>query len=772
MRRVAVISGILLAAAAVGGAWWWAGRRPPDLVAAWRAAPAVATLALSSPAHGTYYPLDFAAPTFNWEPGTGDRWLVLVTGLAGRELVRQVVAEPAWTPDPGTWATLRAAGTRGELTLAVIAHRAADPLVPLAVGEARFATAPEKLGAPLFYRQVTLPFDYAVKHPDSIRWCVADLRDEAPPRIVLERMNACGNCHSFTADGGTLAMDVDYANDKGSYAVVDLAEETLLTPERIFSWSDYRKVDGVPTFGLLAQISPDGRYVVGTVKDRSIFLPKDDEYYSQLFFPIRGILCVHDREAGTFAPLPGADDPDLVQSNPSWSPDGKWIYFCRAPAVPLAELGDDPAVVVPRKLAWEFVEEGRPFRFDIYRVPFNGGAGGVAEAIEGASGNGRSNFFPRVSPDGRLLAFCRADNYMLLQPDSEIMIVHPEGGRPVRLFANTARMNSWHSWSPNSRWLVWATKARGPYTGLALARIDATGRSGPAIHLDRLRAEGYALNIPEFFNADPRSVGRIEERFITAVHHHRQGLLMLYQWDAPEEARRHFELALAKDPDHLAAHRSLGFIHGRAGRHPEAREHLERAVELDPDTPEIRRELAWLHLEAGDPAAAKAVLQAALERWPGHADLATDRAAVAQREGDIADAEVRCREVIALHPEAWQAHHVLGWAILARGDRTGALASFRRALAIPATETELALSICDQLKRLRPLETAVRERLEALVAAAPLDDRPVLALGEHHLLHDRPRQALAQLKRARELSPQLTWVREKIAELERRLERP
>jgi Tol biopolymer transport system component len=46
-------------------------------------------------------------------------------------------------------------------------------------------------------------------------------------------------------------------------------------------------------------------------------------------------------------------------------------------------------------------------QYDLYRVPFNGGKGGRAEAIEGASRNGLSNSFPKVSPDGRWIVFVK-----------------------------------------------------------------------------------------------------------------------------------------------------------------------------------------------------------------------------------------------------------------------------------------------------------------------------------------------------------------------------
>jgi Tol biopolymer transport system component len=49
-------------------------------------------------------------------------------------------------------------------------------------------------------------------------------------------------------------------------------------------------------------------------------------------------------------------------------------------------------------------------------------------------------------------------------PDSELFIIPAEGGEARRLRANTPRMNSWHSWSSNGRWLVFSSKANTAYT--------------------------------------------------------------------------------------------------------------------------------------------------------------------------------------------------------------------------------------------------------------------------------------------------------------------
>ncbi|MBC8216920.1 MAG: PD40 domain-containing protein, partial [Planctomycetes bacterium] len=248
--------------------------------------------------------------------------------------------------------------------------------------------------------------------------------------------------------------------------------------------------------------------------DMSVFVPMPSLAFSQLFFPVKGILCVFDRETSQFRNLSGADDPQFVQSNPSWSPDGKYIVFARAKAPDLRNTKHQGFIWLTPAESIEFIDKGEPFLFDLYRIPFNGGKGGTPEPVEGASDNGMSNYFARYSPDGRWIVFCRAKSYMLLQPDSELYIIPAEGGNARRLRCNTSRMNSWHSFSPNGKWLVFASKAYSDYTQLCLTHIDENGCSAPAVLLAHMTEPGLAANIPEFVNAHPKSIAKIHERFL------------------------------------------------------------------------------------------------------------------------------------------------------------------------------------------------------------------------------------------------------------------
>ncbi|MDY0063344.1 MAG: hypothetical protein RBU45_26305, partial [Myxococcota bacterium] len=552
------------------------------------AAGAAAPPALTQPPDEALLPADLAPLTLSWPDPTptGTRaWLLTLELPACATRLHVWTPEPRWLPDPATWERIKRCSREQPARVGRVGlGRGEPPALQQGARATRFGTSPDPVAAPIFYRDVPVPFLEALAHMEDIRWRLGDPASAEPPRVVLEKLPVCGNCHSFSADGRLLGMDVDYANDKGAYAVVPVLPETVLAQEQVISWSDLDRDATRPTFGLLSQLSPDGRYVVSTVRDRSLFIPRSDPVFSQLFFPVQGILAVYDRETKTFAPLPGADDPDFVQSNPSFSPDGRELIFARAPLQHeiLRRIAGETATVLTRLDSDEFTKPKYHIQYDLYRLPFNEGRGGTAQPLAGASGNGRSNYFARYSPDGRWIAFARAPTGMLLQPGSELFLLPAGGGVPRRLRGNQSRMNSWHSWSPNGRWLVFAAKGDSPYTQLYLAHVDEQGQDAPAVLLERFGAEGRAANIPEFAPGAARRILRITERFVDDHSYLRLGLFSLDQLDRPARAEAELRRALAHDPANAQVLDSLARVRDRRGDRRGALELLERSVRVAP----------------------------------------------------------------------------------------------------------------------------------------------------------------------------------------------
>ncbi len=700
-----------------------------DVLAVYQEQADYEVIAVAYPADGTVFPPEMVAPTMQWQDENPrcDGWLVRIEFLDGTAPLNRLTREPQWTPPSQDWELIKQRSLERDVRICILGFASAGGVEILSRAKVSIRTSGDEVGAPLFYREVNLPFIDAVKDPSRIRWRFGPISSPQPPPVVLQNLPVCGNCHSFDADGATLAMDVDYANSKGSYVITRVKEEMTLAASDIITWNDYRKEDNEQTFGLLSQISPDGRYVVSTVKDKSVFVPKPGLAFSQLFFPIKGILCIYDRKMKTFSALPGADDPELVQSNPTWSPDGKTIVFARARAYDLKHTLGRGKVLLTREECKEFVEGGKPFLFDLYRIPFNEGKGGTPEPIEGASHNGVSNFFARYSPDGRWIVFCRARSYMLLQPDSELYVIPAEGGTARRLRCNTARMNSWHSFSPNGKWLVFSSKARSDYTQLCLTHIDEDGRTTPPVWLTHLTAPDRAANIPEFVNVRPNAIAKIHEQFLNDYSFVRAGDAF-YRQQEPDNAIAEYRNALDLNPDNVKAHQKLGFLlYHVKGRYEEGMKHLTRAVELDPGDPYAQHDLgmALLHQAKTDDAIAH--LTEAVRRPPGGLDDQYSPAQLYFHLGQALllaarseEAAARLSQALRLAPDHPAAHYRLALALADLDRHDEALKHYAKAVRLqPEVDTSPTLHhfLAESYAQGRRFRDALRHEERALYLA-------------------------------------------------------
>jgi len=649
-------------------------------------------LEIAYPLDETLFPPDIVAPTVVWSDATDgvERWEVLVR-FGPAEAPRRFAAEKRrWRPSEADWSDLKRRSVEADAEVAVVGLDAGARAVSAA--SVRIRTSTDPVGDSIFYREVPLPFIEAVQDPSRIRWRFGSVDSEERPPIVLEDLPVCGNCHSFSNDGSVLGLDVDYGNDKGGYAILPVSQQMTLDDGKIITWSDYQRDDGELTFGLLSQVSPDGRYVISTVKDRAVFVATPGIEFSQLFFPIKGILVVYDTETGTYAPLPGADDPAYVQSNPTWSPDGKWIVFARTEVYGKGGVADASSILLDEHDVPEFIEDQEPYKFDLYRVPFNEGRGGTAEPIEGASQNGKSNFFAKFSPDGKWIVFCKAENYMLLMPDSELYIIPSEGGEARRLRANTPRMNSWHSFSSNGRWLVFSSKANTPYTQLFLTHIDAEVRSTPPVVLERFTGSDRAANIPEFVPIASDAIAKIEEQFLDAYSFLRAGMANERTGNYPGAVRA-YQRGLDVDPDNVELLNALGFSLFQQGKSQDAVAALEKALAVDPKHAKAHNNLALASIDIGELEVAEAHYREslAIEVQPA---VVNDLGFVLERQGLPDEAVELYREALALDPELVSARFNLAASLTRRGEFAAAEREFRAALAQdPDSRTHAGLGV-------------------------------------------------------------------------------
>jgi hypothetical protein len=575
------------------------------LLAVLLASGALAPIRIEYPAPGAIFPPEITAPTFLWRDGAkaATAWRVdisfndgspaLEAAAKGERLrvgpidadciapTNELPKAPAfrtWVPDAATWEAIK------KRPAATVTFTGLAGGQPVSRGRVSIRISRDPVGAPIFYRDVPLmpsETQTGVIKPlasEAVRLIAWRIRNIAEPRsrLLLEGLPVCANCHSFSADGSTLGMDLDgLENNRGLYTLTPVTRQTVIRNQNVIQWSTAKgKLNGALRIGFMSQVSPHGDFVITTIDSPDAASKSPSNYYVanfkdyrflQVFYPTRGILAWYSRATGILEPLPGADDPRYVQTNAVWSPDGKYLVFARAPArdpnpegVPLAAFANDPNEL--------------QVQYDLYRIPFSGGQGGVAEPVAGASANGFSNTFPKVSPDGRWIVFVRCRNGLLMRPDSELYIVPADGGPARRLEANTPRMNSWHSFSPNGRWLVFSSKARSPYTQMYLTHIDARGNSSPPVLIENTTAANRAVNIPEFVNNDMRALGGpaldYYKLFDRAMYFQRQKRFA--------ESAAWWKKVLEVAPGDALAHRNLALVLMMEGKRQEAGEHLRQ----------------------------------------------------------------------------------------------------------------------------------------------------------------------------------------------------
>ena len=675
----------------------------------------LATVAIDYPADGSIFPPEITAPTFLWRDPSHDAtlWQIEVSFAGGSTPIRATsqgermrigridpdcisksnklpeltplqAAAHTWTPSAAVWAAIKLHSVSGPATISITglaaprakAAEAGNPakagnLVAVSHGSVTFRTSRDPVGAPIFYRDVPLmPTEtekgqikpLAPQALPLVNWRLRSI-GERDSRLLLSDLPVCANCHSFSADGKTMGMDLDgLNNNKGQYFLTPVKPEISVARENVVQWrSGSGRLQGNIRAGFMSQVSPNGQFVATTINPAELDGPQAraprsnyyvtnyrDYRFLQVFFPTRGILAWYSRATGVLQPLPGADDQRFVQMTAVWSPDGQYLVFARAEA---QEPNPDGA---PAALAANDPNE-RQVRFDLYRIPFNHGRGGQAEPLAGASANGMSNTFPKVSPDGKWIVFVQCRNGQLIRPDSQLYIVPASGGTARRMRCNTPLMNSWHSFSPNGRWLVFSSKSRSPYTQMYLTHIDQDGNDSPAILIENATAANRAVNLPEFVNVAPDGLQKLGGPALDYYKLFNRALFLQKRGRLKESAAE-WARAIDANPGDPIARDDFGMALLLSGRRQEAAEQIRKARELR--------------------------LKSAVEAAPGQAAPHGKLGELLRQEGRAGEALIEFRKAVEIEPGSAAAHCDLGSALAAQGKQDDAISELQRSLAL------------------------------------------------------------------------------------------
>ena len=162
-------------------------------------------------------------------------------------------------------------------------------------------------------------------------------------------------------------------------------------------------------------------------------------------------------------------DKNRLETYPTWSPDGRYLYYCSGPV-----LWEDRNTVPP--------DNYDKLKYDLRRIAYDVKTNqwGKAETVLAAEETGLSILLPRVSPDGRFLLFCmcRYGCFPIYQRSSDLYLMDLATGDYRKLPINSRYSESWHSWSSNSRWIAFSSRRQGGlFTRTYFSYVDETGKA-------------------------------------------------------------------------------------------------------------------------------------------------------------------------------------------------------------------------------------------------------------------------------------------------------
>jgi hypothetical protein len=291
-------------------------------------------------------------------------------------------------------------------------------------------------------------------------------------RPVLENQQfggGCLNCHTFL-------------NQRAETFAFHVRGEGNLKPMVLVQSNRVARVD--QAMGYMSW-HPSGRLIAFSANKLSLFFHAVGE--TRDVFDASSNLGIYRVDSNTVAFPPAMAQPKRNETWPAWSPEGRHLYFCSAAPLPFPRF--------------------RQVRYDLARASYDleRDQWGEPEVLVAAKDSGLSAAQPKPSPDGRYLLFClsKYGNFPIYQTNSDLYVMDLKTRHYRRLEINSDQADTWHSWSSNSRWVVFSSKRLdGLFARPFFSYVDEAGRFHKPFVLPQEDPEFYAaclktFNVPE-----------------------------------------------------------------------------------------------------------------------------------------------------------------------------------------------------------------------------------------------------------------------------------
>ena len=286
--------------------------------------------------------------------------------------------------------------------------------------------------------------------------------------------NACMNCHTHAQQRGDLSFYYIRGPKGGTILNRDgeLRKLTLNAP-------------GMLSGTVYGEIHPSGRFGVFST---NVILPSLHTMAINRMevYDSASDLTVADFDNNVMINLPHIAQADKLETFPCFSADGESVFYCVADTVMLPDQINE-------------------LKYSLVRADFDASNGHISDQVDtvwSGPAHDASVCHPKASPDGKWLMFTVADygTFPLYHIESTLCLMDLETGEVLSLDSVKGdKSDTYHSWSSNGRWFVFASKrGDGQYGKPYFCHIDAAGNVTKPFVLPQKSSRFYEYNLKSF----------------------------------------------------------------------------------------------------------------------------------------------------------------------------------------------------------------------------------------------------------------------------------
>lgn len=315
---------------------------------------------------------------------------------------------------------------------------------------------------------------------NKLQICQRDIENFEETVIVDNNLidGGCVNCHTYSKQDPSLSF-FHLRNKNGGTMIQKNGKFRKLNTA----------TDSTISAGVYGSWHPGGRFIAFST---NVIIP---EFHSinnlrlEVYDTISDVV-VLDIEKNEILKNRFLSGKNELETFPAFSADGRKLFFCSAKVTRMPE-------------------NYKSIRYSLCAISFDPDAvsfGTKTDTLVSCFQTGKTISQPKPSPDGKYILFTSFDygNFPIWHKEADLHLLKLSDLSIDTLpMVNSDNSDSYHSWSSNSRWFVFASKRdNGMYGKPYFAHIDENGRCSKPFLLPQKDADFYDLflksyNIPE-----------------------------------------------------------------------------------------------------------------------------------------------------------------------------------------------------------------------------------------------------------------------------------